>query len=371
MILEAPARARFSAVTARTNPIVPPAAVAPLKPELAAIASTASPRVRRKRRPFLVFACWTYLLAVIGLCVFMRLQGDRISQATLLLFAPRWPYAVPILLLLPWAMLARRWRLALVALAGFAVVLCPIMGFRVALPSAAIERGDLRLLTFNVHRQHVDVPGFASYIAQTQPDVIAIQDWSAALQKKLFSDPQWHTHRVGELFVASRFPIGKVTPLDFQDSVGISKAERGAAAVFEIKTPRGSVSIINLHLASPHTALNSLVDDGGAELNRNARRRWSESEAVRTLADSISGPTVVTGDFNTTDDSPIFREHWSGFTDAFLARGFGLGWTYLNDHTQFRIDHVLADESWQTLNAWVGPKAGSPHRPLVTDLRLR
>ena len=38
--------------------------------------------------------------------------------------------------------------------------------------------------------------------------------------------------------------------------------------------------------------------------------------------------------------SPIFREHWGGFADAFSECGWGLGYTYLNTHTQIRIDHV-------------------------------
>jgi endonuclease/exonuclease/phosphatase (EEP) superfamily protein YafD len=323
----------------------------------------------RKRRPFLFVACWGYLLAVIATCVFLRVQGDRSWLGTFVLMAPRWPFALPLVLLLPWAMLARRWVMMSLVFTAMAIVACPLMGFRLAIPAAETQRGDLRLLTFNVHRQHVDVAGFAQVIEESQPDVIAIQDWSSALQKKLFPDDDWHTRQVGELFIASRFPIGEVTPIDFNDSEGVPKAERGAAAVFELKTPKGTICLINLHLASPHSALNSLSDDGGTELNRNALRRWAESETVRSMADRINQPLVLTGDFNTTDDSPIFREHWQGFADAFTERGFGFGYTYLNTHTQFRIDHVLSDASWKPIRATIGPEAGSPHRPLIVDLQ--
>jgi vancomycin resistance protein VanJ len=372
VILEAPATAKRSIHLADAPVRDTAVERAPIELERAPVeqAPVVSPITKRlrKRRPFLLVACWGYLLAVVAACLFMRLQGDRLWLGTFLLMAPRWPFALPIVLLLPWAMLVRRWFMSGVVVIAMAVVACPLMGFRLAIPSSEPQRGDLRLLTFNVHRQHVDVAAFAQVVEEMQPDVIAVQDWSTALKKKLFAGDEWHTHQVGELFVASRFPIGEVTPLAFNDSDGVPKAERGAAAAFELKTPQGTICLINLHLASPHTALNSLSDDSGTELKRNALRRWSESEAVRSTVDGINRPVVLAGDFNTTDDSPIFREHWQGFADAFTERGFGFGYTYLNTHTQFRIDHVLSDSSWRTVRATVGPEAGSPHRPLIVDL---
>jgi vancomycin resistance protein VanJ len=138
-----------------------------------------------------------------------------------------------------------------------------------------------------------------------------------------------------------------------------------------VQTPRGSVYLINVHLSSPHGALLEVFKDSGKTLAANAHRRWTQSEAVRTLTEEVQGPVVLAGDFNTTDDSPIFREHWADFADGFAERGSGFGYTYLINHTQLRIDHILADPSWKFIHCWVGPQVGSPHRPLVADLQVR
>jgi len=147
-----------------------------------------------------------------------------------------------------------------------------------------------------------------------------------------------------------RYPIGQVTPLDFAGSANNApKAERGAAACFELLAPAGPINLINVHLASPHSGLLTMIHDHGNALAENIQRRWSESEMLRDLVEHTPEPVLLAGDFNTTDDSPIFREHWADFTDAFAERGFGFGYTYLIDHTQLRIDHILTSQSWKPI----------------------
>jgi len=250
-------------------------------------------------------------------------------------------------------------------------VLIALMGFRLQIPTSAPERGDLRLMTFNVHRQHVDASRLAQYLAIVKPDVIALQDWSSADKEPLFSGGDWHVQREGELLVASRFAIGKITPVNFGDSNDSSRSERGAAACFELLLPSGPINLINVHLASPHTGLLSVIEDRGQTLEHNAVKRWRESETLRDQIDHTPEPLILAGDFNTTDDSQIFREHWADFADAFSDRGWGFGYTYLVAHTQLRIDHILTSQSWRPIRCWVGPEAGSPHRPLLADLMFR
>ena len=49
-----------------------------------------------------------YAVTALGLCLLLHLAGDRWWPATLLLYAPRWPWAVPLGALVPAAALARR-----------------------------------------------------------------------------------------------------------------------------------------------------------------------------------------------------------------------------------------------------------------------
>jgi len=329
----------------------------------------------RQARPFriskLTVACWAYLLLVASVWLFMRQMGDRWWLATLLLIVPRWPFLLPVLGLGPLVFASKSWWQRGVVATATVMVLIMLMGFRVAMPASAPDRGDLRLLTFNVHRQHVDADQLARYIATVNPDVIAIQDWSSADNGALLTGNGWNVHREGELLVASHYPIGKVTPIDFSDVSDVPKAERGSAACFELLTPNGPINLINVHLASPHSGLLTVIRDSGQVLAQNVETRWGESEKIRDLVDHTPEPLILAGDFNTTDDSPIFREDWGDFTDAFSERGSGFGYTYLIDHTQLRIDHILTGQACRPIRCWVGTEAGSPHRPLVGDFMLR
>lgn len=308
---------------------------------------------------------------VIGLWLLIREMGDRWWPATLFLLVPRWPLLLPALVLAPMAYKSKNWWLTGAVLCATSTILIALMGFRAAVPTSAPGRGELRLMSFNVHRQHVDAEALARYIATVNPDVIALQDWSSAESEPLFSTGGWNVHREGELLVASHFPIGKVTPLEFGDGGDASKAERGTAACFELLLPSGAINLINVHLASPHSGLLTVIPDRGQTLQHNADKRWHESEMVRDLVDRTPEPIIVAGDFNTTDDSPILRQHWADFTDAFAERGYGFGYTYLVAHTQLRIDHILSSQAWRPIHCWVGPEAGSPHRPLVADFVFR
>lgn len=321
----------------------------------------------------LALACWGYLALVLGLWLTMRCAGDRHWLGTVLILAPRMPAALPLVILWPWALLAgRRPALAANLLATGAVFLL-VIGWRIPWSFGPSERGDLRVLTCNVHRQQFDPAKLAAYIAQVRPDVVALQGWSDARRESLFGpgDGDWQVRTDGELLVASRRAILSVTPLDITDGSPVSKGERGAAAIFELETPLGPINLICLHLASPHAGLLTFPDDSGRKLSGNIDRRWFESDRLLALASARPGPLLLAGDFNTTDDSPIFREHWGAFADAFSERGWGFGYTYVIGRTQLRIDHILADPSWRVVGCWVGPDIGTAHRPLVADLNSR
>jgi len=259
-----------------------------------------------------------------------------------------------------------------VTAAATAAMLLPVMGFQVNLKSGGSERGQLRLLTCNIHRQHLDAARFAAFIAEVHPDIVALQGWSDMHQEALFTEPGWEVHRQGELLLASRFPIGDIRPIKIaDDDPEVVAGEKGSAAVFEVRLPQGPIHVVSLHLASPHAGLNEMWTDRGQKLTGNIERRWRESAHVREVVEHTKGTLLLAGDFNTVSESPLFREHWEGFTNAFSDRGTGLGHTYLVNHTQIRIDHILADSSCQFVRCWVGPDVSAAHRPLVADIDFR
>ncbi len=243
------------------------------------------------------------------------------------------------------------------------------LGLTVSMPRGGGRRGNVRLLTCNIHRQNLDAQRMLEYLGEVKPDVVALQGWSEIHKDSLFQEG-WEVRRVGELLIASRIPIISATPIEFEEDTSMSLGEQGAAALFELQSARGPIRLISLHLASPHSGLNTMWSDRGAKLESNIRRRARESSRVQEAIGGTSGPLLIAGDFNTVAESPMFREYWGGWADAFGTCGLGLGYTYVIHTTQLRIDHILGDESVRFERCWVGPDVHAAHRPLIADIEI-
>lgn len=331
-----------------------------------------------RRLPIL---CALYAMAAVGGWFVLRYLSDRWWPATVLLYFPRWPWLLPLLILLPRA--ARRGRKLWVAplLTGL-FILGPGMGFNIPVPRFSAPAGTgqkIRLLSFNVHRLELSVPALDSCIITSDPDVVVLQDYSGWDASPVLNGPGWNTYRLGEIFIASRFPIARVHDLHLEtitgaDDVAIPR-RTGVAACFELDTPRGPLRVLNLHLASPHPALEMLATDPLDVpwlLGANSIRRWKESELItQWLAEHPGPPVVLAGDFNTLAESHIYRRFWSGYPDAFPETGWGYGYTHLSPLSELRIDHILTTPGVHCTDMQIGPACGSPHRPLVADLILQ
>ena len=339
--------------------------------------TAASPAPKRHRRVILFGQINAlYALGVITWWLSNRYLSDRWWPSTFLLYAPRWTAFIPMLLLMPLAFRWRRQR-ALTILIGL-FVLGPLMGFNIPWRSFGMTRPDrrqkIRLLTCNVHRLELDLNDFDGYLLAANPDVIALQDYSG------WDDiPSlrigWHTFRVGEILIASKFPIRQVIDLglDHLNDPGTNHApiRSGAAVRFDLETPGGIVQLYDIHLASPHTALTDVLYAprlGGRRVRYNSFRRHTETVEVRRQVDLSTGPFIICGDFNTLAESPLYREQWSIYPDTFPTLGWGYGFTHFTLGTELRLDHVLTSPGVTPIDYIIGPACGSPHRPFIVDL---
>lgn len=319
-----------------------------------------------------------YALGALAYWAFMRYGGDRWWPATVLLYFPRWPWLLPAIVVVPLVVWRRR-RLAWLPLLTCLFVAGPMMGlcvpWRAAL--AGNPKGQyLRLLSCNVHRSSLHVRAFDQLLVETDPDVVLLQDYSGWDASVILSHPRWHTRRDVELFIASKFPIRKVENLRLSDIPGedIDEHSRrtGSAVCYELQLPNGTVRLVNVHLMSPHRPLDMLrdgdTDEAARVLQAGSDRRRNESQLIANRVAPMSRPILLAGDFNMPSDSPIWRQCWSQFTDAFEAAGWGYGLSYASRRAAFRIDHVLASPDVVCEECWLGPNLGSPHRPLVADV---
>jgi endonuclease/exonuclease/phosphatase (EEP) superfamily protein YafD len=318
-------------------------------------------------------------VAILAIVAVMRVAGDRWWPATLLLFSPRWIWAVPFPFLVLLAAIGsgrrrRVWPLAISA----ALLLFGIMEFQVPWRRMISHRTGtqtLRLVTCNLHNIESNPEVLNAFIDQSNPDIILLQDYAFSREPRRVQRPGWYRFPLDGMYIASRYPFGhfeNLLPIDANamayTSLGLPL---GKAQCFAVDAPGGAFHLVNLHLASAHQAIKILRDGksfGPELMTADSERRGEESMAISERVQTIGGPFIIAGDFNTPDDSIIFRRAWWRLGDSFAQAGFGFGTTYAKHHTWLRIDHILTGGGWRCIHIQTGPDVGSGHRPILAVL---
>jgi vancomycin resistance protein VanJ len=332
---------------------------------------TALPAQRRPRRArSAVAACvWLYVVFLCGLWAVL-LAADLWWLATLVMFSPRWLLPVPAAVLVVAAAYYRRWWSLGGLLLTLGLTLTPVTGFVVPWqrfqPATTSAGPRLRLFTCNMHYRKHDSPALDRFLADSQPDIVALQEWYESNQSVALLKGEWDVRRSSNLLLASRYPIRQVHGIGHDSN----KAE-GLVARYDLETPAGLVTLFNIHLASPRDGLEEAARaawQSAAQLQAGSELRWLQSENLARQAAGVSSPLLLVGDFNTPPESAIFRRIWSSYADAFSAAGWGWGYTYLGHTARVRVDHILVSPGWRCDRCWVGPDVGSKHRPVLADL---
>lgn len=313
-----------------------------------------------------------YFVSVVGIVCLLWGAGDQWWPATLFLFGPRWPILVPLLLLIPLALLFRR-RSLLGQFAALVLAAGPYMGLslpweRVADYFAPPPDLTLRLVTYNCGGATDEA--VVRMVQTVQPDLLTLNEWhgSRALPEALTAGR--HVSRAGGNVVISRLPIEAAEGLQ---SEALKPWEQRAMRC-RLRTAVGPIQIVCLHLETPRKGLSEVVDSrwrGLEALRQNTAKRRAESLLVSRFASEFSGPAIVAGDFNTPVESRIYQSQWAGWQNAFSRAGCGLGHTKYTRLYGIRIDHVLVSSHWRVISARVGPDLGGDHRPVVAELALR
>jgi len=326
------------------------------------------PRWRRVARAIVTWSSWVYFAATLVLWMLLSLEGGWFWPITIFSFGPRWVWALPLAVLIPATALIRP-RALWILLNASIVVAGPVIGYCV--PWGHFLGGQptgnsIRILSCNVQGEHMDSAKIDALIAETQPDVVALQEWSMQGKLKVIGQDGWYTQVASGLCLASRYPIRDFQVLDDVDHPG-----RTIGAHYTLDVPGGSLQFFNLHLMTPREGLQAVLEDGWKEvptLKANNAARWRESELVDRWASRFPGPSLFAGDFNMPGDSGIFRRFWGQYSDAFESAGRGLGYSKFTRWYGIRIDHVLAGTGWRFQRCWVGPDVGSDHLPIVADV---
>jgi hypothetical protein len=222
------------------------------------------------------------------------------------------------------------------------------------------------VLTCNLHYSKPDPAALGRILAESRPEIVALQEWKDSAGFNIFATDGWHVHRASGHFLASRYPVRRAERLGAH-----SGSEKGSVMRYELATPAGVVTLFSLHFASPRKGLQQVAHegwDGMDDLQAGSARRREQTEHLARVAGDVAGPVLLVGDFNTPPESAIFRRFWHRYTDAFAASGWGWGYTFISRRTVVRIDHVLVGPGGFCGRCWVAADIGSPHRPVLADV---
>jgi vancomycin resistance protein VanJ len=322
-------------------------------------------------------ACtWLYVAAVLAVWLLLHWGGDRWWFATMMLFGPRWFYAIPLVALVPAAILMRP-RLLWPLGGAFIVLLWPIMGL--CLPWARLFPRDsttIRVLTCNVKGKCNNNETLEKLINTVEPDIVALQGCWGDIR---ISWPEgWHVYQEEEHLIASRFPVIPSGADPHWREPG--HWPRVSMVHCTVQMSNREIDFCSVHLLSPREGLVAVIDrqtvlrpSKSPTLVAELEQRSQQSEEAARWAGRFSSSLILAGDFNMPTDSIIYRRDWAGYRNSFSDAGLGFG------HTEWRkirslplgirIDHVLSGSSWRCCSCWVGPDVDSDHLPLIADLQ--
>jgi endonuclease/exonuclease/phosphatase family metal-dependent hydrolase len=265
---------------------------------------------------------------------------------------------------------------------------------------------DFSLMTYNTyanammekHTKKSPNP-VIQYMLDKDPDILCIQEYSASFKEnhltekdlmRIFSKyPYHHIHfkvNTGWSFFGnatfSKFPIVNKSVVEYKSNYNTTIAT-------DVDVNGKIIKVFNCHLESNNITENDKIlavrlrdnfdtdniKDATMHFSRKLgaayRIRAKQSDMVSEYIESSPYPVMVVGDFNDLPSSYTYTTIRGNLRDAFVDKGFGLGWTFSDSWLKFRIDHILYDDSFKLKYFKLDNKVKhSDHFPLYCKISI-
>lgn len=251
----------------------------------------------------------------------------------------------------------RAWPWVVALAAGAAVNAAPVAPYLTLPRAGATGSSMLTILGVNVQFDNDAYAGLLESIAQVQPDVLVVVEFTKPWRERIagiaasypyrFERPRADAYGVA---VWSRYPLDPAAAFDLGSATAVDAV---------VETPRGPVRLYAVHLLAPTSAA-------------RAAGRNAQLDALAARLDASPEPVVVIGDFNLTPYSPYFTR-WLARTKLRDARrGFGLDFTWPSYFPPFGIpiDHCVVSAELDVTEYRRLPAFGSDHHPVLVRLAI-
>ena len=265
-------------------------------------------------------------------------------------------------------------------------------------------RKNIKVLSYNVRVFNLwkwssdnDIPNRTfSYIKRQRPDIVCLQEFFSkqskgknakdSLLKKStlkyahvsFTKIDNKTYNYG-IATFSAFPIVN------KGNVKINKNDN-FCIYSDVKIGNDTLRIVNVHLESIHLGYDDYqlieniesrdsIDVRGLKnivkkLRKGYRKRALQSERIANFILESPYEIILCGDFNDTPVSYAYNTLNTKLRDSFRESGNGIGSTYINKYSAFRIDYILHSPSLTSSDFSVPNVKFSDHYPVECNIQI-
>ncbi len=340
--------------------------------------------VRLWARRIAAAAAIGYLAALVLIVLLLHTVGERWWATGVGLYLPRLGFALPLPFVVALLLLFGPRELLYSQLAALLIVVFPLMGFVVSVPTSRGEP-SLRVLSFNVNSAYFGVDVVVDAITSYSPDVVLIQEiFDNGNELEAALKPHFPTVlRSTQFIVATKYAVDSTVEPGKLPHEGRARSPRFIR--YTAKTALGEVVLYNVHPISPRYGMYAIRGKGFRrelltgrffkaentdEMQGDSELRKSQVEAFARSAAAETGTVIIGGDTNLPTLSPILS-NLSPFVEGFPSTGFGFGYTFPAKLPWMRIDRILTSRDLTFTSFTVGCKGASDHLCVVADVRRR
>ncbi len=245
----------------------------------------------------------------------------------------------------------------------------------------AEDAGNISIMSFNVRLfnrlnwlpNKTVKEDIEQLIDTEQPDIISLQEYNRGnpiRRKDYYNYNATYTRDArGGLSIFSKFPIINSGSLEFKDT-------DNNAIFVDIVKQKDTIRVYNLHLQSAgiNTSAGHLKKETSEHFFRQVGSTFKKQhEQVDLLLEHKSAchyKTIVTGDFNNTAYSFVYKALKGDLVDTFKEAGSGFGRTYNFKFFPMRIDFILVDEAFTVNGYKTYDVLLSDHFPIKATVKL-
>ena len=247
-------------------------------------------------------------------------------------------------------------------------------------PNYSLNNRSIEIMSYNVHLLNLynwvnidSIPiKISNFIKQESPDILCFQEFQTSIAPKF--DYPYHygsiTDNKSELVIFSKFKFFNTGSIEFPNS-----SNRAIFADLIVKSD--TIRVYNIHLQSTgiNTDISNLDSYQSDAMLRQLKKSFiaQEQQAKLVISHINKSPFkyIISGDFNNTSYSYIYRLLKSNLVDSFEEAGSGFGSTFSFKYYPLRIDFILLNSNFQVNNHKNYKLEYSDHYPISCSFEIQ